>query len=325
MRIGFVGGNGHHYLRGFIKSPPDKDVVVAACGDGYDDAAAERWSKSHACQWYDSFDVLCQDFKPDVISVGAVYGKNGEWVARALERHVPVVSDKPIASTWKQLDRIHQLIDETKLNVITEFDMRCRAEFRAARKAVLDGKIGKVLLATAQKSYRFGMRPQWYSNRDLYGGTLLWIASHAIDAVRYVSGLHLTHVTGHQGNLSHPELGSFEDHLAVLYKAEKNASAVVHADFSRAKEAATHGDDRIRVAGSEGVVELRDARCYLTTNASPIADITETVKPLKPHEAMWDAVQGNSCDVFSTQHSLETAALLLRSRDACDKSDWMEI
>lgn len=325
MRIGFVGGNGHHYLRGFIKSPPDKSVFVAACGDGADDAAAERWGKSHNAQWFDSFDTLCRDFKPDVISVGAVYGRNGEWVAKALEHRVPVVSDKPIASSWKQLDRIHALINETKLNVITEFDMRCRPEFRAARQAVLDGKIGTVLLATAQKSYRFGMRPKWYADRDLYGGTLLWIASHGIDAVRYVSGITPNRVTGHQGNLSHPELGSFEDHLAVLYSAENGATAAVHADFSRGKEAATHGDDRIRVAGSEGVVELRDGRCYVTTNTAALTDITDTQQPLKPHEAMWDAVQGNSCDVYSTGHTLEMAKLLLRSRDACDKSEWLEI
>jgi predicted dehydrogenase len=159
MRIAFIGGNGHHYLRGFISGHADENVVVAACGDGVDDAAAERWSKAHNCQWYDSFDVMCQDFKPEVISVGAVYGRNGEWVAKALERHVHVVSDKPIASTWKQLDRIHELTEQTKLNIITEFDMRCRAEFRAARKTVREGKIGTVLLVTAQKSYRFGMRP----------------------------------------------------------------------------------------------------------------------------------------------------------------------
>jgi len=325
MRIGFVGGNGHHYLRGFITSPPGKDVAVAACGDGADDAAAQRWSNAHACRWYDSFDVMCQDFKPDVISVGAVYGRNGEWVARALERHIPAVTDKPAAATWKQLDRLHELVNQTKLNVITEFDMRCRAEFRAARQAVQDGKIGKVLLVTAQKSYRFGMRPGWYSSRELYGGTLLWVASHAIDALRFVGGLELTRVTGHQGNISHPELGSFEDHLAVLFTAKNGATAAVHADFSRPKEAATHGDDRIRVAGSEGVVEVRDARCYLTTNISPETDITATAKALTPHQALWDAAQGKANENFSTQHTLEMAQLLLRSRDACDKSEWMEI
>ena len=136
---------------------------------------------------------------------------------------------------------------------------------------------------SAQKSYRYGSRPSWYADRDIYGGTLLWVASHGIDAIRYVSGLELTHVTGHHGNLSHPELGSFEDHVSVLYQAKDGATALAHADFSRPKEAATHGDDRIRVAGSEGVVELRSARTYLTTNTAPEKDITDTMPALKPH------------------------------------------
>lgn len=325
MRIAFVGGNGHHYLRGFINNPAEHEVIVGACGDGFDDAAAKRWAEANKCPWFDSFDDLCKTVKPDVVSIGAVYGKNGDWVAKALEHNLPVVSDKPIAATWQQLDRIRDLVEKTKLNVITEFDMRCRAEFRAAKEAVSSGKIGKVLLASAQKSYRFGSRPTWYADRTLYGGTLLWVASHGIDAIGYVSGLELTRVTGQHGNLSHPELGSFEDHISVLYQTKSGATALAHADFSRPIAAATHGDDRIRVAGSEGVVELRSARTYLTTNTTLETDITETMKALKPHEEMWKAVSGSSCDLYSTEHSLKSAHLLLKSRDASDKREWLDI
>jgi len=325
MRIAFVGGNGHHYLRGFLNDPAALDVRAGACGDGFDDAAAKRWADANKCQWSDSFDDLCKTLQPDVVSVGAVYGKNGEWVARALEHNLPVVSDKPIASTWQQLDRIRELTQKTGLNVITEFDMRCRAEFRAAREAVHSGKIGKVIMVSAQKSYRFGSRPAWYSDRDLYGGTVLWIASHGIDAIRYAGGLTLTRVTGHQGNVSQPQLGSFEDHVSLMYQAAGGATAIVHADLARPKAAATHGDDRIRIAGSEGVIELRNARTYLTTHTSPETDITESVKPLKAHEEMWKAVSKSSCDLYSTQHSLETAHLLLKSRDASDKREWMDV
>ena len=91
MRIAFVGGNGHHYLRGFISNPGEHEVRVGSCGDGVDDAAAKRWAEANKSQWFDSFDQLCETLKPDVVSVGAVYGRNGEWVAKALERNLLVV------------------------------------------------------------------------------------------------------------------------------------------------------------------------------------------------------------------------------------------
>jgi predicted dehydrogenase len=323
MKLAFVGGTGHHYLRGLL-ADLSKIEDVAACSDGYTPYDACNFEQRiGAHQNYDDFEQLLREFKPDVVNIGAVYGKNGDLVADALERGVKVVSDKPIAASAEQLDRIRKAIRPDSV-LLTEFDLRCNPAFRAAQRAVESGQIGTVSMISAQKSYRFGTRPSWYADRAMYGGTLLWIASHAIDVVQFVTGQSIRRATGAQGNLSKPELGTFEDHVALLMNLEGGATAIAHADFLRPASAPTHGDDRLRVVGSLGAIEVRDGVCMLTTNQSPPTDITASGACEPIHEALREALSGRS-SLFSTAHSLQTAQALLQLRDAADAGAWRSI
>jgi predicted dehydrogenase len=325
MRIGFIGGWGHHYLRGvFTDGNLPEPIVAAAAGDGHDRDAAERWAKSnHVSTWFETPAELVERFKPDALSIGSVYAFNADVIAMALERNVPVVSDKPIAATWEQLRGLQNLAQGRI--ILTEFDFRCMPAFRAAQQAIAGGLIGEVILTTAQKSYRFGTRPAWYGQRKSYGGTLLWIASHAIDATEWVTGRRIRRAIGRQGNLSHPELAEMEDHLSVLLELDNGATGVVHADFLRPAAAATHGDDRMRVAGSEGVVEVRDGRCKLITRRQGETDLTDQT-PVRPiHLELLAALCGEGSQWYSTAQSLATARTLLHARDATDANRWVDL
>ena len=322
MRLAFIGGNGHHYLRGLWSENPGWEIAVA--GDGHDNRPAQNLAqKIGARNWFESPQALFDEFRPEIVNLGAVYGHNGEIAAQALERDIAVVSDKPVAANWQQLERLRELTRGTARVLLTEFPFRCQAEFRAARAAILAGKIGEVVLATAQKSYRFGTsRPDWYGKRPDYGGTMLWIASHGIDAISFCTGLELRRVVGAQGNLSKPQYGEMEDHCAALFELENGATGIVHADFLRPTSAPTHGDDRLRVAGSKGVVEVRVARCWLICGDEGEADITESVAVRPIHQELLAAVRGETAEFYSTAHSLATAEILLRARDAADQREW---
>jgi predicted dehydrogenase len=328
MRIAFIGGWGHHYLRGLL--PPGQSPVPidpAAASDGHDPDAAKRWAASHnVTRWFDTPDQIFDEFKPDIVSIGAVYGFNSDLAAQSLEKNIPTVCDKPIAANWQQLSRLKNLLaSDPRRILLTEFDFRSRPDFRAARQAVADGLIGDPILITAQKSYRFGARPPWYADRAAYGGTLLWIASHGIDAVQWVSGRQLKRVIGRQNNLSRPQFGSMEDHLALLMELDNGGTAVVHADFLRPAASPTHGDDRLRIVGADGLLEVIDNRCTLTTARAAPARITDraTVRPI--HLEMLDALTSPPNPWFSTAQSLATAELLLHARDAADAQRWIDL
>lgn len=326
MKIGFIGGFGHHYLRGALSDDAfafERPIAFAPSA-AHDDRAAVLAKQLGDVAFFDDAQTLLDQFKPDVVSVGAIYALNGDHAAAALERGIPVVSDKPIAATWAQLDRLRELVRAKPQSVLlTEFDFRSRAGFRAARQAVRDGQIGVPALATGQKSYRFGSRPGWYSDRAQYGGMMLWVASHAIDAVRFVTGARVLAVTGRGGNISRPQYGTSEEYVTATLELDGGGTGIVHADFYRPDKASTHGDDRLRVAGTRGVVEVRGGVCTLIGEDGIERDITDSVAVRPMHAELIAAIRGETTDLFSTAESLEVAALLLHARDAADQQAWV--
>jgi predicted dehydrogenase len=321
MRIAFIGGHGHHYLKNLLHQK-DLELEVAASSDGYDTPAAQRalpkWTVPHrpAPCWFETPCELFDQFKPDVVSIGAVYAHNGTLAAQALERDIAVVCDKPIAASWSQLEQLRALTENTPRKLLTEFPFRARPEFRAARAAVQAGQIGEVILLTVQKSYRFGtQRPAWYSRREDYPGTLFWVASHGVDAAYFCGGIPYSQVTRVGGNTSQPAYApALEDHVVALFGLQNGGHALVHADFLRPEGASTHGDDRMRIAGSQGVVEVRQGRCQLIDNQGE-HDITDSVEVRPIEEEFLAAIRGEE-SVYSTQDSLLIAEYLLQAHYA---------
>ncbi len=325
MRLAFIGGHGHHYLRPLAKEPAAQvERPVAWAGSSPDDNNSARIAEiTGELKIYDNPVRLLDEYKPDVVNIGAIFGQNGDFIIQALERGIDVVSDKPIAATWEQLDRIAALAKSSSKCVLTEFDFRSRREFRAAREIIRSGQLGEPVLATAQKSYRFGKRPNWYADRARYGGTMLWVASHAIDAIRFTTDRKFRRVGGRQGNLSQPAYGTMEDHCTALFELEGGATGIVHADYLRPPSAPTHGDDRLRVAGTKGVVEVRDGRC-LFIGPDGEKDLTDTVQTEPIHLELMAALRAGGNDLYSTQLSLELAAVMLHARDAADENTWID-
>jgi predicted dehydrogenase len=330
VHLAFIGGYGHHYLKGILRAPDHGGVEfpISVSSDGVDADRSKQIAEGLKVpfEFFDDPRTMLDRAKPDaIVSVGSVYGVAGDRIAEAMERGFAVVSDKPIASTKQQLERLQQLASRPNAKpLITEFDFRGRPQFQAARDAVRKGEIGTVILASAQKSYRFGgARPAWYADRSKYTGTLMWVLSHGIDVIRFATGLEYKRAVGHGGNLSQPQYGSMEDHVAVMFEMDRGATALAHADFLRPAKAATHGDDRLRIAGSKGVVEIRDERCRLITADQEESDITDRFAKSKPvHQALLDAALGRDQSLYSTAESLATARILLAARDATDAGQW---
>ena len=133
--------------------------------------------------------------------------------------------------------------------------MRYEAPYRAVRNAIASGVIGEVVMVTAQKSYRLGDRPPWQKSRQTFSGIIPFIGIHALDLIRWTTGREFVQVMAYHGNIGHSAYGDMEDHGQVLALLDNGGSATARMDYCRPAKAPTHGDDRLRVAGSQGVIE----------------------------------------------------------------------
>ncbi len=325
MKIAFIGGCGHLMMRQLLDLEPELVEAIAVAGDGLEDEKARvQLSRFPGAQWFDDPREMLEKFRPDLVNVGPVFGKICEWTIAVLEDGIPVVSEKPLVNTRKQLEQLREVVARKGGHLFTEFPCRCRGTFRAARECIQRGEIGEVVMITGQKSYRFGeKRPHWYGDRDLYPGTAMWVASHYIDAAWFCTGRKFDSAIGIQGNLSKPSYGSMEDHTITMFRLDNGGSCVIHSDFLRPNSAPTHSDERLRIAGSKGVIVLEGSdRASLITEEGGATELVSEGMGTEFYREVLSAIAGNE-SVLSTANSLYIAEVLLAAREGGDTGKWV--
>ncbi len=116
--------------------------------------------------------------------------------------------------------------------------MRHEPKYVTMRKLVRDGAVGQVCQIASQKSYRFETRPDWQKSRQRLGGTIPFIGIHAVDLIRWISGLDFTHVAAFHGNNGTPEFKETEDQASILLRCTNGASATARLDYLRPQHGA---------------------------------------------------------------------------------------
>lgn len=280
LRVAIIGVVGHlnYVLDGLLKTD---DCTLAAVAKGEPDDQLERILSSPASKRdrpksYDDYRKMLDEVRPDIACVFMRYHRIAEASIEAVRQGCHVVCEKPVATELADLQRVRDAVEQAKVRLTTLLAIRFEPLFLAARRAVAEGMIGEPALAFGQKSYKFGSsRPEWYKQRKTYGGTIPWVAIHAIDFVRFVTGLEYTSVAGVQANKVHPDYPECEDCGALLFKLSNGGQAAITFDYLRPATAVTHGDDRLRVAGSQGVIEVRAAEgiCQAITQNRPAVEL----------------------------------------------------
>ncbi len=315
MKIGIIGGYGH-----LCVGPYPNAQLAFAC-DGYDDQALTRAAALQCRRTYPSMKELLDDFQPDVVYIGTVYAHNGRLAVHALEAGFDVICEKPLASDWATLQRLRELTASGERRIIAELAMRWSPAFRQARELILSGAIGEPILIHAKKSYKFGSkRPDFYRSRKLFGGLIPWVATHAIDFAAWCTGLRYEAATATHGNRRFPDYPEMEDHTALLLRMTGNVPCVITADFLRPDGAPTHGDDRLHVTGSNGLVEVRGGQLFHTGPDGEKAwsfPQEPNLGTLRARELVAAAL-GDDSTPISTADSLHTSAAALAARTSAD-------
>jgi predicted dehydrogenase len=315
MKIGIVGGYGHEC----IKFLPGAELAWAC--DGYDLQALER-ARAFGCErTYLSMEEMLADFRPDIVYTGTFYAGNGRLAIQALELGFDVVSEKPLAASREDLLRLSELTKSGERRAIAEFAMRWNTAFKRVRDLIHDGAIGSVVMIHAQKSYQFGAsRPDFYKSRKLFGGIIPWVAVHAIDYASWCTGLRYKSVVAIQGNRCFPAYPEMEDHSAMLFTMTGGIPCTITADFLRPEGAASHGDDRLRVTGSDGVLEIRNSDVYLANRQGEQHWKLETpdASAIQRASDLAEAACGISTSEISTSECLHVTGAAIAARYAAD-------
>ena len=150
-----------------------------------------------------------------------------------------------------------------------------------------------------------GTRPSWYSDRTLYGGTIPWVGIHAIDWIYNFTAKRFLSVNSISFGKD-PEMAAL-----CQFEMEGGVVASVNVDYYRPTGASTHGDDRVRCVGTNGVVEVRDGKIILIN-----ADGTSVITPTEAPELLESFIDGK--DAISAEEIFYLTKVAIIARDSAD-------
>jgi predicted dehydrogenase len=259
VRLALIGLDGH---TGEILRPlprlPDVELVAVCDPDGERLARAFRSFQPPPRQYTDPERLLAAE-KLDMAAVCGPNGGRAAHILACLNHKLHVVAEKPIALTRGELEEIRVNVRRHNRRLSMLLPMRFSSPYLALKKIVDSGQIGEVIQIASQKSYKAGDRPAWMRNAATYGGTIPWIGIHMFDLMRFTSGREFREVFSLKAHIGFPQLGAMENVTGSLFALDNGGIATLRMDYLRPETAATHGDDRLRLAGLEGIAEYQAA------------------------------------------------------------------
>jgi predicted dehydrogenase len=277
---------------------------------------------------YEHYRQLLEEVRPDIAAVFMPLYRNAEASTAAAQAGCHIVSEKPLATALDDLHALRGTVTEAGVRIAALMTMRCEGAVRAVREAVAAGRIGQPALATAQKSYPFAQRDDYYKTRQTYGGSIPWQAIHAIDTISHCAGKDFLRVAAMHSNVAHPTHGGMEDNGGLLMEMVGGGHAVITFDYFRPWSEGVKrswADDRLRIAGADGVLEILDGGKKVDLLTPRHQESLPVPEGRNFFADFVNSLEGSAESPISTKDSFRITEIALRAREAADLGQVMDL
>lgn len=322
MKVCLIGASGHYkYALDAVKENDGLLLSGASPGSTGEDISQLVMHLSNMkikCETYDDYISMFDKVKPDIAVINCYFGDHSRVVLEALKRHINVFVEKPIATSLEQLDMIKEAWVSSGVFLSSMLALRYEPHFFTAWKSVKRGEIGDVRLIHAQKSYKLGERSNFYKYRNTYGGTIPWVGSHAIDWLHWFSGERFVSVYAGHSSMYNQGNGELEATAACFFNMTNEVMGTVSIDYLRPQTALTHDDDRVRIVGSEGIVEVAGSNVYIINKKTNGVEQLSLESPGQIFNDFVSEIKGKGKCLVSAQDSFIATEACLKARLSAD-------
>jgi predicted dehydrogenase len=171
----------------------NKATLLAVC-DLNEDKLSKVKAKYPDVTTYTVFDEMMKNPDIDIVSIALPSGLHAEYAVKALEAGKNVLCEKPIDVTVEKALTIEEARVRTGKKVGVIFQNRNNACMKPFKKAIEDGRLGKIFLGTfavkwardqAYYDSNGGWRGTWKMDG---GGSLMNQAVHTVDLMQWLMG-----------------------------------------------------------------------------------------------------------------------------------------
>jgi len=203
---------------------------------------------------------ILEDKTIQVILSSGIPDERAPLGIRVMQHGKDYLVDKPGITTLEQLAEAKRVQKETKRIYSIMFSERF--ENRATVKAgelVKAGAIGKVIQTIGIGPHRMSpkTRPEWFFDKQRYGGIITDIGSHQFDQYLFFTGTTKAEVVASQiANTNFPQYPKFEDFGDIMLSGN-GGMGYIRVDWFTPDGLASWGDGRLTILGTEGFIEVR--------------------------------------------------------------------
>lgn len=212
-------------------------------------------------QQANSLEQILEDQEVKLVAAAAIPSERSALGNRVMRAGKDYFTDKTPFTTLEQLQETKKVVEETGQKYMVYYSERLHVESAVfAGQLIAEGAIGKVIHVTGFGPHRLGKkkRPDWFYEKEKYGGILCDIGSHQIEQFLYFTGCEDAEVlhskVANYHNPEHPELEDYGDATLI---GDNGATQFFRVDWLTPYGLRTWGDGRMFIVGTEGTIELR--------------------------------------------------------------------
>ena len=227
------------------------NAKLIACYD-LNDSRSDEFASIHGIRSYHDIEGFLSDPDIDIVTITTPSGAHLEPALAAIRaKKKAVIIEKPLEITTERCDQLIKAADENGVMLSCVFQSRFHDAPRLVRKAIDEGRFGRITLIDAQI--------KWFRTQSYYddiswhgtwkmdgGGALMNQGIHAIDLLRWFGG-DVADISSRTATLAHERI-EVEDTAGAVISFKSGAIGIIEGST-----AAYPGFlKRIEICGSEG-------------------------------------------------------------------------
>ncbi|MEM2424874.1 MAG: Gfo/Idh/MocA family oxidoreductase [Candidatus Bathyarchaeia archaeon] len=266
VRVAVVGAGfwGRNHVR-VLSEIPEVELVAVCDADG---RRAEEIAGKYGLKPYKDSMEMYRAEEIDAITLCVWSSNLAKETIKALKAGKHVFVEKPMASSVEEALRSLRLAKAKGLKLQVGFIERFNPGVMKAKKAIEDGVIGTLVLATAKRVSRW---PERIGDVGVIKDT----AIHDIDVIRYLFNEDPVAVYAKAGSLRHRR---FEDYAQIMLSFQSGKSAFIEANWLTPYKVR-----KLTITGSEAIINLDYITQEITieTSGETLTPRHEWEEPLK--------------------------------------------
>lgn len=251
----------HGHIYGMCNGLVEAGGVLKSVYDPNPDKVREFCEKFPDVKAASSEQEILSDPEVMLVAGAAITSKRCDLGLRVMAAGKDYFTDKAPLTTLEQLEKAKKMVAETGRKYMVYYSERLHVESAVfAGELVKQGAIGRVLQVIGMGPHRLNApsRPEWFFERENYGGILCDIGSHQIEQFLFYTGSKDAAVVNSKiANYSHPDYPELEDFGDCTLVGDNGTTQYFRVDWFTPDGLSSWGDGRTFLLGTEGTIEIR--------------------------------------------------------------------